>query len=455
MGKESGRGGSLSLECIEPNAAGIDVGATEIYVAVAGDRDAEPVRCFATFTEDLQGMAKWLQHCGITTVAMEATGVYWIPVYEVLEDAGIRVCLVNAHHVKHVPGRKSDVRDCQWLQYLHSVGLLRASFRPENAICALRALSRHRANLVEMAAVHVQHMQKALTQMNLQIHHVLSDLTGKSGLAILDAILAGKRDGEQLASLADGRIHADRETVIKSLVGNYRSEHLFTLRQSLEAYRQYQKMLVACDRELEQGMSQLPDGPNGGQPPASLERKGGKRRKNQFHFDMGKELYRVLGTDLLSVPGLSALTVHTLVTEIGTDLRRFPNVAAFTSWLTLCPGSKKSGGKVLSSKTRKSNSRAAAALRLAAQTLHKSHSYLGAHYRRMRARLGAPQAITATAHKLARIVYHLISTRTAYDESVFAQEEQKQTIRHQHRLHKQALALGFQLVPLPSPEVVH
>jgi transposase len=455
MGKEKGCGGSLSLECIEPNAAGIDVGATEIYVAVAGDRDAEPVRCFATFTGDLQGMAKWLQHCAITTVAMEATGVYWIPVYEVLEDAGIRVCLVNARHVKHVPGRKSDVRDCQWLQYLHSVGLLRASFRPENAICALRALSRHRANLVEMAAVHVQHMQKALTQMNLQIHHVLSDLTGKSGLAILDAILDGKRDGEQLASLADGRIHADRETVIKSLVGNYRWEHLFTLRQSLEAYRQYQKMLVACDHELEQGMGQLPDGPNGGQPPASLESKRGKRRKNQFHFDMGKELYRVLGTDLLSVPGLSALTVHTLVTEIGTDLRRFPNVAAFTSWLTLCPGSKKSGGKVLSSKTRKSNSRAAAALRLAAQALHKSHSYLGAYYRRMRARLGAPQAITAAAHKLARIVYHLISTRTAYDESVFAQEEQKQNIRHQHRLHKQAFALGFQLVPLPHPEVVH
>jgi transposase len=394
-------------------------------------------------------MAGWLQQCGIDTVAMEATGVYWIPVYEVLEDAGLRVCLVNARHVKHVPGRKSDVRDCQWLQYLHSVGLLRASFRPESAICALRALSRHRANLVEIAAVHVQHMQKALTQMNLQIHHVLSDLTGKSGLAILDAILAGKRDAEQLASLADGRIHADRETVIKSLVGNYRSEHLFTLRQSLEAYRQYQKMLVDCDRELEQRMGQLPNHPNGGQPPASLEgRKWGKRRKNQFHFDMGKELYRVLGTDLTTVPGLSALTVHTLVTEIGTDLRRFPNVAAFTSWLTLCPGSKKSGGKVLSSKTRKSNSRLAAALRMAAQTLHKSHSYLGAYYRRMRARLGAPQATTAAAHKLARIVYHLISTRTAYDENVFAQEEQKQAIRHQHRLHKQALALGFQLVPL-------
>lgn len=443
----------LSLECIEPNAAGIDVGAREIYVAVARDRDPEPVRCFSTFTEELRAIAAWLKRCGVASVAMESTGVYWIPLYEVLEEAGLRVCLVNSRHVKHVPGRKTDVSDCQWLQYLHSVGLLRGSFRPEAAICALRALSRHRSNLVEVAAVHVQHMQKALTQMNLQIHHVLSDITGKSGLAIVDAILAGKRDPEQLAKLADGRIHAERETVIKSLVGNYRSEHLFTLRQSLEAYRHYQKMLVDCDREIEQRMGQLPNQPNGGQPLEGNKR--GKRRKNQFHFDMGKELYRVLGTDLTAVPGLSALTVHTLVTEIGTDFGRFPNAAAFTSWLTLCPGSKKSGGKVLSSKTRKSNSRLAAALRLAAQTLHKSHSYLGGYYRRMRARLGAPQAITAAAHKLARIVYHLISTRTAYDENVFAQEEQKQTIRHQHRLHKQALALGFQLVPISHQQVVH
>jgi transposase len=453
MRREKKAVGELSLECIEPNAAGIDVGAREIYVAVARDRDPEPVRCFSTFTEELRAIAAWLKQCGVASVAMESTGVYWIPLYEVLAESGLGVCLVNSRHVKHVPGRKSDVSDCQWLQYLHSVGLLRGSFRPEAAICALRALSRHRSNLVEAAAVHVQHMQKALTQMNLQIHHVLSDITGKSGLAIVDAIVSGKRDPEQLARLADGRIHAERKTVIKSLVGNYRSEHLFTLRQSLEAYRHYQKMLVDCDREIEQRMSQLPNQPNGGQPLQGNKRS--KRRKNQFHFDMGKELYRVLGTDLTAVPGLSALTVHTLVTEIGTDLRRFPNVAAFTSWLTLCPGSKKSGGKVLSSKTRKSNSRLAAALRLAAQTLHKSQSYLGAYYRRMRARLGAPQAITAAAHKLARMVYHLISTRTAYDESVFAQEEQKQAIRHQHRLHKQALALGFQLVPLTPPEVVH
>jgi transposase len=401
-------------------------------------------------------MAAWLKQCGITSVAMESTGVYWIPVYEVLEDAGFKVCLVNSHHVKNVPGRKSDVSDCQWLQYLHSVGLLSASFRPERDICALRALSRHRAGLVEVAAIHVQHMQKALTQMNLQIHHVLSDITGLSGLAVVDAILEGHRDPQHLAGLVQSRAHADRETVIKSLVGHYRAEHVFTLRQSLAAYRQYQKMLADCDREMEQYMRQLPDkGEGGSGQPLSGKGGKGKRRKNQFHFDMGKELYRVLGTDLTLVPGLSALTAHTLVAEVGSNLSRFANAAAFSSWLALCPGSKKSGGKVLSSKTRKTNSRLNVALRLAAQTLHRSHSYLGAFYRRLRARLGAPQAITATAHKLARIIYHLVTTRTAYDESVFHNEEQKQTLRLQHRLQRNAKALGFQLVPISHPEVVH
>lgn len=317
----------LSLECIEPNAAGIDVGARSIYVAVGAEREAEPVRCFATFTEDLRAMAAWLKQCGISTIAMESTGVYWVPVYEVLEDAGFKVCLVNSHHVKNVPGRKSDVSDCQWLQYLHSVGLLQASFRPERDICALRALSRHRAGLVEVAAIHVQHMQKALTQMNLQIHHVLSDITGVSGLAVVDAILQGQRDPQQLAGLVQSRVHADRETVMKSLVGNYRAEHLFTLRQSLAAYRQYQKMLADCDREMEQYMRQLPDNRQGGGGPLSGKGGKGKRRKNQFYFDMGKELYRVLGTDLTLVPGLNALTVHTLVAEVGPDLSRFANAA--------------------------------------------------------------------------------------------------------------------------------
>ncbi len=441
---------ALSLECIEPNAAGIDVGASEIYVAVPPGRDEQTIRRFQTFTQDLREMAEWVKRCGVTTVAMESTGVYWIPPYEILEEAGVRVCLVNSKHVKHVPGRKSDVRDCQWLQDLHSVGLLHASYRPEGAICEIRSLSRHRSSLVELAAVHVQHMHKALTQMNLQIHHVLSDITGMSGLAIVDAILAGQRSPAQLAALCHVTVRSPRETVIKSLVGNYRPEHLFTLRQSLQAYRQYQTMLADCDREIEQRMRQL-NGKNGsGQPPLDAPPTLRKRRKNEFYFDMRQELYRVFGTDLTAVPGISSLTAHSLLAEIGPDLSRFPNAAAFASWLTLCPGNNKSGGKVLSSKTRKTNNRASRALRVAAQSLQKSQSHLGTFYRRMRAKLGPPQAITAAAHKLARIIYHLLTTGAAYDESVFAKEEQKQVLRHENRLRKQAKTLGFQLVPIAA-----
>jgi transposase len=452
MQKQAGTSTGLSLEFIESNAAGIDVGATEIYVAVPPERDPQPVRCFPTFTADLRAMAAWLVQCGITTVAMESTGVYWIPPHEILEEAGIRVCLVNSKHVKHVPGRKSDVSDCQWLQYLHSVGLLKASFRPASEICALRSLSRHRASLIESASVHVQHMHKALTQMNLQIHHVLSDITGLSGMAIVEAIVDGQRDPVQLAALCHQRVRSDQQTVIKSLVGNYRSEHLFTLKQSLMAYKHYQQLMADCDREIERLMRSF----NGKiDPPQKTlapppDPRVQKRRKNQFHLEMGGELNRIFGVDLTAIPGISALTAHTLLAEIGPDLSRFPNVAAFASWLALCPGNKKSGGKVLSSKTRQTSSRASHALRIAAQTLARSRSHLGNFYRRLRARLGGPQAITATAHKLARIIYHMLTTGQAYDESVFIQEDQKQAQRHENRLRKQAKTLGFQLVPIAA-----
>ena len=449
MGKPI-KGRRLSLECIEPNAGGIDVGATEIYVAVPPERAAEPVRCFKTFTSDLREMAAWLERCGITTVAMESTGVYWIPPYEILEDAGIRVCLVNSHYVRNVPGRKSDVSDCQWLQYLHSVGLLKPSFRPDAAICALRSLSRHRAGLVESAAVHIQHMHKALTQMNLQIHHVLSDITGISGMSIVEAIVAGQRDPAQLAGLCHAKVQADRQTVIKSLTGNYRPEHLFTLKQSLAAYQSYQRLLAECDQEIQRLTNSMSGKIDPGAPSSSTQSSPQKRRKNQFHFDMRSELHRLFGVDLTAVPGINALTAHTLLAEVGPDLSRFPSADAFANWLALCPGNKKSGGRVLSSRTRPTNSRLSHALRVAAQTLARSRSYLGNFYRSMRARLGAPQAITAAAHKLARILYHLLSTGDAYDESVFAREQQKQNLRLHKRLAKQAQSLGFQLIPLNS-----
>jgi transposase len=448
----AGKGRSLSLENIEPNAAGIDVGATEIYVAVPPDRDTEPVRHFKTFTGDLREMAAWLLRCGITTVAMESTGVYWIVPYEILEEAGMRVCLVNSQHVRHVPGRKSDVSDCQWLQYLHTVGLLKASFRPDASICALRALSRHRASLVESAAAHIQHMQKALTQMNLQIHHVLSDITGLSGMAIVEAIVAGQRDPGQLASLCHGGVRSDRQTIIRSLTGNYRPEHLFTLKQSLAAYKNYQQLLAECDQEIQRLTANLTGKTGRGGPPPDASKQR-KRRKNQFHFHMSSELHRVFGVDLTAVPGISELTAHALLSEVGTDLSRFHSAAAFANWLTLCPGNKKSGGRVLSSKTRPTNSRLAHALRLAAQTLARSRSHLGNFYRSMRARLGAPQAITATAHKLARILYHLLTTGDAYDENVFNHQQQIQNLRLHKRIARQAKILGFQLLPIATSEV--
>ncbi len=449
--KRAGRGGAVpSLECIEPNAAGIDVGAREIYVAVPGERDENPGRCFLTFTEDLQALAAWLLACRIRTVAMESTGVYWIPLFQILEAQGMEVCVVNSRHVKHVPGRKSDVLDCQWLQYLHSVGLLRASFRPEDAICRIRSLLRHREGLVEMAAQHVQHMQKALSQMNVQLHHVLSDVTGQSGLAIVDAMVKGERDPQRLAALCDGRVKAPAETVARALVGDYRREHLFSLQQSLQAYGYYQQLLADCDQEIEAYLRELDSKLDVEQHPLPPPDNPHRRRKNEFHFDMRGELYRILGVDLTAVPGLNAITVHTLLAEVGRDLSRFANPAAFVSWLGLCPQTEKSGGRVLSARTRKTKNRLNRALRLAAQALHRSQTYLGNYYRRMRSRLGAPKAITATAHKLARIVFHLLRTGEAYDESVFAVEEQRCRVRTENRLRRQARQLGYDLVPLAA-----
>jgi transposase len=439
---------SEKLPVIEPNAAGIDVGATEIFVAVPADRDPQPVRRFQTFTADLETLADWLEQCGIVTVAMESTGVYWIPLYQVLERRGIEARLVNARHVKTVPGRKSDVQDCQWLQQLHRVGLLRGSFRPDQQICAIRSLWRHRENLIQMASVHLQHMQKALDQMNLQIHHVISDISGKTGLAILDAILAGERDPKALAALRDWRIRATEETILKSLVGDYREEHLFTLGQSLAAYRQYQQLIAELDQQVQQMMERLPAKADAMQRPIPPARNPRKNPSRTEPLGLREDLYRAFGVDLTQTPGINALTAQTLLTEIGPDLSRFPNAAAFASWLRLCPDNRVSGGKRLSSKTGPTKNRAALALRMAAQSLHRSQTYLGEYFRRMRARLGAPQAITATAHKLARIVYHMVTTGQSYDESIFLRHEARFQARKQARLRAQARELGFQLVPV-------
>jgi transposase len=432
---------------VEPNAAGIDVGSTEVYVAVPVDRDTQSVQRFSTFTRDLIRLADWLGKCGITSVAMESTGVFWIPLFQLLVDRGFRVCLVNARHVKNVPGRKTDVVDCQWLQYLHCVGLLRASHRPPQHICAIRSVWRHRESLVQMASVHIQHMQKALDQMNLQLHHVISDITGTTGLAIVDAILSGERDPGKLAQLRHERIKASEETIMGALVGDYRSEHLFALRQSLQAYRQYQTWIADCDREIQKQLSHIESKIDLTHRPLAKAKDRHKPRRNEARFDIRTDLYRIFGVDLTEIPGVSSLTAHMLLTEVGPDFSSFPSAAAFASWLGLCPDNRISGGKILSVSTRHVVSRLAIALRMAAQSLHRSQSYLGEYFRRMRARLGTPAAITAAAHKIARILYHLITTRQRYDESVFAVMEQRAQQRQLSMIRKRASALGFQLTP--------
>ena len=436
------------LAVLHPDAAGIDVGASEIFVSVPADRDAESVRSFATFTRDLHSLADWLQTCGIRSAAMESTSVYWIPLHQILEARGIQVYLVNAQHVKNVPGRKTDVSDCQWIQYLHSVGLLRASFRPPAVICAIRSLWRHRDSLIQMAAEHVMHMQKALDQMNLQVHRVLSDITGLSGLRIMDAILSGERDPVTLAQLCHSRVKSSREIVAKSLEGDYRAEHVFALRQSLAGYRYYQTLITEVDQEIERQLADLKTTAEVDSRPKRTKKTPYQRNRHEpAGFDLGSELYRIFGVDLTDVPGISALTAHTILCEVGTDVFQFRNASAFASWLGLCPERQISGGKVLYTKSRRVRNRVALALRLGAYSLHHANNYLGEFFRRITRKLGKAQAITATAHKLARIVFHLLSTKQPYDESVFKRCEQDALQRAELRLRRHAERLGFQLVP--------
>ena len=395
-------------------------------------------------------MADWLQECQVTTVAMESTGVYWIPVHQILEAHGFEVVLVNARHVHSVPGRKSDVADCEWLRYLHSVGLLRGSFRPADEVCVLRSVLRHRDSLIKTAARSVLHMQKAYDQMNVHLHHAISDLTGVTGLAITDAILAGERDSARLAAPADHRIKASRETLIKALRGDWRAEHLLALRHARATYGHYQQLIAECDQEIEAGIrafeasSEPADDAAGEEAAAEPEpppEAPGKR------FDLRGHLAHLFGTDLTLIPGIGEGTALVLFTELGPDLSRFPSAAQFASWLNLCPHNQITGGRITSSRTGPGTNRAAQALRWATQSLYRSPSALGQHFRRMRARLGTPEATTATAHKLARIIYHLITHRVAYDDSILAAQERQDLRRFERRLRKQAHALGYELVP--------
>lgn len=453
MGKATeANSASHEISRVNANAAGLDVGASELYAAVPPGRDEQTVRAFGTFTVDLHQLADWLLACGIETVAMESTGIYWIPLYDILEACGMEVCLVNAHHLKNVPGRKSDVNDCQWIQQLHSYGLLRASFRPPADICALRALVRHRETLVQVRAAHIQHMQKALHLMNVQLPQVVSDITGVTGMNIIRAIVAGERDPHVLAQLRNGKCAKSEAEIAKALEGSYAPEHLFALRQALEAFDFYGRQIDACDAEIEAQYDALPPADPGAdtQPPAPRTQ---KRRKNQANFDLSSSLFQAVGVDLTAIDGIDALTAQTLISEIGLEMDRWPTVKHFTSWLGLSPQREVSGGKLLRSRTRKTNNRANTALRIAAQTLARSQSALGAFYRSIRARHGAPKAVTATAHKLARIVYAMLKQRTPYRDpgaNHFEQLHKERTLRNLQRRAKQ---LGMQLVPVATAPV--
>jgi transposase len=442
-----------ALPTLNPNAAGADIGAREIVVCVPADRAGDPVRTFATFTEDLHALADWLAQCQVSTIAMESTGMYWIPLHQILEARGIEVRLVNARHVKHVPGRKSDVSDCQWIQYLHSVGLLRGSFRPPQDICAIRSLTRHRESVLQMAGDQVRHMHKCLDQMNLQIHHVINDLTGATGLAILEAILAGERDARVLATHRDKRIKATAATVEKSLRGDWREEHLLVLRLALDSWRHLRQQIAQLDADIARRVRALEERVALQSKPLP-ERVGRPTRSANAPAGcefLRAEFYRVLGTDLTAVPALSVLTVQGFLSEVGPDLSRFPSASALASWLGLCPGTKISGGKVLDARSRKGKSRFALQLRQAAQSLHSSQSALGSRYRRMRSRLGAPKALTAMAHCLVRIIYRLVRSHQNYDESIFASLEAEHAKRQHQRLQRQASAMGFTLIQSQPP----
>lgn len=437
---------------VNPHAAGLDIGASEIWACVPADRDATPVRMFATFTPDLQALAAWLAACRVTTVAMESTGVYWIPIFELLEERGLQVYLVNARHIKNVPGRKSDVQDCQWIQRLHSYGLLSASFRPEAEIVVLRSYLRQRAMLIEHRAAHIQHMQKALQQMNVQLTQVLSDISGVTGLAIIRAIVAGERNPAKLAQLRHGRCQRSEADIAKALTGHYRAEHVFALRQALALYDAYTVQLAECDRQIEQQYSAFkprydPDDPAA---PLGPDPKFNSHSKNAPDFDVRRQLFRLTGIDLTQVDGLHVSSVQQFLAETGTDMSKWPTVKHFASWLGLAPHNDITGGKVVRSRTLKNHNRAGQILRMAAQSVGRGKSALGAYFRRMRARLGTEQAITATAHKLARIIYHMLKQHEPYQPLSADGYNEQQRQREIARLKRQAAKLGFGLQPQPS-----
>lgn len=433
------------LRHINMNAAGIDIGSESHYVAIPEGRDTRSVREFGSYTSELQEIGDWLYESGVTTVVMESTGVYWIPLYELLDQRGFEVKLVDARHVKNVSGRKSDVLDCQWLQQLHTYGLLAGAFRPPDEICVLRSYMRQREMLTQASSMHIQHMQKALQQMNVLLHNVVSDITGLTGMKIIKAIIAGERDPEVLARNRHETCRNSKETIAESLVGNFRDEHMFALKQAVELYEIYQAKIAECDEAVARHLESQPDKTDEG-PPCN-QKSSRARERIRGGLDLREKMFKLCGVDLFAIPGMGAGTLLTLMGEVGLDMSPWKTVKHFTSWLGLCPGTKISGGKVLSNRTRRNGNRAAQAFRLAGASLARSQTSLGAFYRRVRSRSGGIQAVTATAHKIARIYYTLLTKGTAYVEMGQKAYEERFKERRIKSLNRQARSLGYRLLP--------
>ena len=446
------------MAMVHPNAAAIDIGATMHMAAVGADRTSDPVRNFGTFTGDLRRLADWFAECGVKTVVMESTSVYWIPIFELLDERGFEVFLVNARDAKHVPGRKTDVSDAQWLQRLHSYGLLRASFRPKGEIAELRAYLRQRERLLDTAASQIQHMQKAMTEMNLQLHHVVADITGATGMRIIRAIISGERNPSVLASMRDKRCHSSVETIEKALTGHYRAEHLFVLEQAVALYDVYQQKVAACDVQIESVMNALSSvrsRQEGATADRSVSPKPHRNRTaNEPAFDIGGSLHTLLGKDLTRIDGVGPYLALKLVSECGDDLSAWPSAKHFTSWLSLAPNNKISGGKVLSSRTKRSGSRVASLLRLAAVSVGRTETALGAFYRRLSSRVGKAKAITATARKIAVLFYNTMRHGMDYADPGASYYETRYRERVVKNLHRRAKALGYIMLAADAPTTV-
>jgi len=448
------------LDYININAAGIDIGSKSHFVAIPEGRDEQTVREFPTFTNSLIELVNWLKKNLITTVAMESTGVYWIPVYDMLEEHGFEVLLVNARHIKNVPGRKTDVIDCQWIQQLHSYGLLRGSFRPKDKILQMRTFMRHRSTLIEYQSSHILHIQKTLSLMNIQLKNVIRDITGVTGMAIIRAIVAGERDPAILAKNRDPSCKNSEAVIRESLIGNYQDDHLFCLKQALELHDFYVRKIADCDQKIEKIMKEMEDlsdkdGKISNTGEETSKKRGKLKRSSKKHgyaFDMHQQLIKLTGVDLTAIPGLNVQTVSKIISEIGIDMSKWETSKQFASWLGICPGNKVSGGKRLSGKTAPSANRAAAAFRIAANALRLTDTALGAFFRRLSSRLGAAKAVTAGAHKIAVILYNMLKNGLEYMESGAKYYEEAYKDRCLRNIERRAQEFGFALTPLAPGE---